>query len=217
MRKKPLIGIVARPNTAKNNKMILSVYQNYVKKINKNNGIPILILNPQNIDYEVDQEKCLTSTEEQELLLVLKLCDGILMPGGDEGFMYDYFITKYALDHNVPLLGICLGMQLIGECLGGKLIDVPNHYLKEHKVILKRDSLLNKIYQSNTILVNSRHQSQIVDVCPNYISATSEDGVIEGIEDKTKLFCIGVEWHPEDLDAEQLFQEFIKKSSQYRG
>lgn len=216
MKKKPIIGIIVRPNISENNKLVLGVYENYVKKMIANGGIPFIILNPQNLDYEIEYKKKLKEEEEKDLEDILKLCDGILMPGGSDGYEYDYFITDYAIQNNIPLLGICLGMQLMAECLGGKLEKVSNHYLTNHEVILKETSKLKQIYKNELIFTNSRHHYQVVNLDSKYISAFSNDGVIEGLEVDSNDFCIGVEWHPEDLENNKLFEEFIEACINYK-
>lgn len=215
MREKPLIGIVARPNISENKKMILGVYENYIKKIIMNGGIPYIILNPINLEYEIEFKKKLKDSDKKDLEKILKLCDGILMPGGSDGYDYDYFITEYAIENNIPLLGICLGMQLISEYLGGHLEKVCNHYLTNHEVTLKESSKIKQIYQTDTIFTNSRHHFQVIGLDSKYISAFSKDGVIEAIEVDNNDFCIGVEWHPEDLESDKLFQEFIERCKMY--
>jgi len=150
----------------------------------------------------------------------LKLCDGIIIPGGSILYPYHYQVLNYAYENNIPVLGICMGHQLIGLYSSNSEEDyldkVDNHYSlkKEHHLVnFKEGSLLKEIFGSS-IMVNSRHYYKLKEVNePFVITGTSEDGVIESIEYITdKHFIIGVQWHPEDLDnMNNLYNVFLKE------
>ena len=182
---KPIIGIVARKIDN-----IYKVNENVVKKIVKNGGIPILIL----------------PTNFKDLLSVLNICNGIVMPGGSDIYECDRFIFKYSTDNDIPILGICLGMQIMEENFLTK--TKTNHQGINHNIITKRGSIINRLI--GDILVNSRHNECISDSKDYYITARSTDGCIEAIEHKTNKFNVGVQWHPEDLEDDSLFIEFIR-------
>ena len=182
---KPIIGIVKRGVDD-----IYKVNKSLAGKLIKAGAIPILILSD-NID-DLDE--------------VLKLCDGIVMPGGKDIYDYDRYICKYATYNDIPLLGICIGMQIMNEKYLEKTKE--NHQNVMHKIITKEGTIINKLI-GNTY-VNSRHEECITDVDDYIISAYSEDGVIEAIEHKNNKFNVGVQWHPEDLTDDSLFIEFVK-------
>ncbi len=186
--KKIIIGVVARANKI-NNKDFIGTYDNYLKMIIKCGGIPIIIK-----PYDYDN-----------LIYLLNLCDGILSPGGDDYDNYDLFIYDYCIKKDIPYLGICLGFQT----MSGELVNVNNHYNTYHKIYLNKKSKLYKIYNKETLLVNSRHHQKIVKT-NDFISSKAEDDTIESIEVLNKKFIVGVQWHPEDLNDELLFNEFIK-------
>ncbi|MCM1053588.1 MAG: gamma-glutamyl-gamma-aminobutyrate hydrolase family protein [Ruminococcus sp.] len=151
----------------------------------------------------------------------ISFCDGIILSGGDNVKDNDFKLVEYLYDNDIPTLGICLGMQIMSKLLGGEEIKVEGHYSTNnyvHKVFINRKSLLFKILDKDEILVNSRHRDGITN---NYIgvNAKSEDNIIEGIEDSSKKFFLGVEWHPESLNDKnsynlfKYFVEQIKKSS----
>ena len=91
---------------------------------------------------------------------------------------------------------------------------VPNHLINDmyaHYVNIKKDSLLYSILKKDKILVNSRHKSAIKST-DLVVSAISSDGVIEAVEDSTKKFFVGLEWHPElimDENSLQIFDYFV--------
>jgi putative glutamine amidotransferase len=65
-------------------------------------------------------------------------------------------------------------------------------------VKLTKNSLLHRICGTDRLMVNSAHHQAVKSVGPDIIvNATADDGVIEGLEDPRKRFCIGVQWHPE--------------------
>ena len=77
-----------------------------------------------------------------------------------------------------------------------------------------KNTKLHSIITSNKLYVNSAHHQSIKNAGKNLtINAISKDGVIEGIEDPKKLFCIGVQWHPEffiNSGDKKLIKNFIK-------
>lgn len=148
---------------------------------------------------------------------ILDMCDGVIFQGGTDIYPYHFEILNYCYNNNIPVLGICMGMQIIGlyqnKQLEEDLIKVDNHYNTEHKIIINKDSILYKLYGGNMI-VNSRH-NYVIDYInePFIVSSKSEDGVIEGIEliDK-EHFILGLQFHPEDMDnMNKLYNYFIKE------
>jgi len=125
---------------------------------------------------------------------------------------FEIAITRAMLKADKPILGICGGQQLLAVALGGSLIqhipDEVNEALAHeqpnprheagHHVAIKEGSKLHQITGEVLIPVNSAHHQAVKDVPDNVVvDAVAPDGVIEGIEDPTRTFCIGVQWHPE--------------------
>lgn len=137
---------------------------------------------------------------------VIDECDGIIFQGGSVFEEYDMEALKYIYEKDIPTLGICLGMQLMGVFLDGTLEEIDGHLNTEHDVIINRHS---KIYDNNTIVkVNSRHKYVLKDTNAQIVGRDMY-GNIEAIEDKNKKFFVGVQWHPEDID-DKVFSCFIK-------
>ncbi len=141
----------------------------------------------------------------------IRKCDGIVLPGGSAFSENDFKIVKYLYDNNIPTLGICLGMQAMVETYNNRQeYKVENHNRKEeyvHKVRINKNSLLYKIINESTIIVNSRHNFAIKEPYFN-VNAVSDDLIIEGIEDPNKRFFLGLQWHPESLNDNNSYKIF---------
>ncbi|MCZ8521680.1 MULTISPECIES: gamma-glutamyl-gamma-aminobutyrate hydrolase family protein [Paenibacillus] len=141
--------------------------------------------------------------------------------------------VRYALQTNKPLLAICRGVQVLNVALGGTLYqDLPSEYpgaaahmqhgeargKATHSVYIAENSLLWSIFRHNQVRVNSLHHQAIRQAAPGLtVTATSPDGVIEGVELGEHPFAVGVQWHPESMTASdpfmrRLFRELVKKS-----
>lgn len=219
---RPLIGVVAR-FIESDDVVRANVSEGCRKTIIECGGNPIMIMPPQNINYlEVkynDQEE-LTLEEKEMLIRQIKLCDGIVIPGGNKINKFDKFIMEYVIDNDIPVIGICLGMQIMSNYKKDKIWNERNtstieHNTKENKahyVSVLEDSILYSIIKSNRFMVNSRHNFHIVENDYFDTVAYSGDNYIEAIEIKNKKFVLGVQWHPETLNDEtskSLFMYFI--------
>lgn len=154
---------------------------------------------------------------------LLKICSGFIIPGGNNWHIIDEMMINYALINDIPLLGICAGMQAIanrqnfcGSDESDKTIPIKeeNHYsLKKycHHVNIN-NGLLKNIIQKDRIKVNSRHHFKVIKEDFFQVDAWSDDKIIEAIHIPNKKFILGIQWHPEDLDDEntkKIFETFI--------
>jgi len=133
---------------------------------------------------------------------------------------FEFALLKEALEKDIPFLGICNGMQVLNVLLGGDLIQhIPDYILSKinheqphpkhvpsHPIIIKPDTIISKLAGGHKeIMVNSTHHQAVHNLGNNLIiSATAPDGVIEAIESISSKFAIGVEWHPEYLNDNNL-------------
>ena len=130
------------------------------------------------------------------------------------------------LRRDLPMLGICGGAQAINVALGGSLYqDIATQlpHAREHQrnhsnghvIKLLHGTLLQKIFNRQTIKVNTTHHQAIRDPGKDLIvNARAPDGLIEGIESTKHSFVLGVQWHPEVLaqrsaEHRKLFSLFI--------
>jgi putative glutamine amidotransferase len=153
--------------------------------------------------------------------------------GRDE---YELELVRRATDADLPLLAICRGIQVLNVARGGTLVQdihdelggAINHEVHEPRVAIAHDvwiapgSLLERLMQArleqaDECPVNSRHHQAVKDVGEGLVvTATAPDGVIEAIEDPSRRFCLGVQWHPENFyrtgEFRPLFEGLVNAS-----
>lgn len=146
-------------------------------------------------------------------------------------FSLERELIRHALKKEMPILGICGGMQMLNVSAGGTLYqDIRKQMPKSlqhqrggkpaHLIEVKKGTLLSKIMRRNPLQVNSAHHQGVKQVAPGYIiNAEAPDGVIEGIEAVGYPFVLGVQWHPEFLNVEDqstsLFKAFLKIAARH--
>ena len=154
-------------------------------------------------------------------------------PGRDE---FEMALVKATLAAGKPLLAICRGMQVLNVACGGSLVqDIPSqvpgalaHSVSPprnaiaHTAALTRGSRLHEILgdlmeAGDLCPVNSRHHQSVARVAAGLEpTAIAIDGVIEGIERPGPVFCVGVQWHPENFwetgEFQTLFDRFVQEA-----
>ncbi|NDJ60242.1 MAG: gamma-glutamyl-gamma-aminobutyrate hydrolase family protein [Chloroflexi bacterium] len=145
-------------------------------------------------------------------------------------------VARWAVSDDLPVFGICRGQQVFNVALGGSLLqDIPSALgdavthrdqseprdKRLHEVAIDGASQLSQIIGATRANVNSIHHQAVGAVAPGVrVAAHSPDGVIEALEVPDRRFALTVQWHPEDLyaddpTAQQLFAAFIKSASDY--
>ncbi|MBN2543528.1 gamma-glutamyl-gamma-aminobutyrate hydrolase family protein [bacterium] len=234
---KPVIGITCSHALAKKRESGIPdqsfdlLKNEYSDIVHRTGGIPLLI---PNLEHPEGLEN------------YAGILDGLLLSGGGDVHpsyfgqenTHSTYISKQRdvmefellkLCENIPILGICRGLQLINIFYGGTLhqdfsvrdtkcilhrgIDLKVTY---HQINIEENSALRKILNTDRILVDSSHH-QVLDAVPESITpvAYAEDGVIEAIEVKGKKFCLAVQWHPERINDEssiKIFSAFINEA-----
>ena len=227
---RPVIGIVARSEENENGSSMLYVFEAVRQSIINCGGEPFLLLPPQDLDYYKTRNKDypeFTIEEEKRMLKWLDMCDGIILPGGYKLTNFDRYVVEYATEKDVPILGICLGMQIL-SCYKENIEIVPidenhlNHKQESsagvsHRVDIKKDNILYDILKKDSIMVNSFHKKQATPNKYYEVIAYSEDGIIEAIQNKNNTFNLGVQWHPEknyleDENSKKIIDALIEYS-----
>ncbi len=234
--RKPVIGI-----TGNHADTDCRLSEMYYKSVVAAGGVPVII--PPVADAGV-------------IVNTLGRIDGLLLSGGaDYNPLYageeplpalhginaerdlpELLVARLAYDRQIPMLGICRGIQTLAMALGGKVaqdIDAsgagdPGLRVKHsqdarrdeptHSVRIERDSILHTLYCSERIAVNSFHHQAVALAGERFrVTAVAADGVVEAIESREFKSIMGVQWHPECMeDGLPLFCWLVKQAAHYR-
>ena len=192
-------------------------------------------------------------TDRHVIINTLSRIDGLILSGGgdynplwageepspllhginQERDNAELLIARLAYNRQIPILGICRGIQTLAIALGGKvkqdISDVATMKHSQdadrseptHSVAVEKDSTLYRIYseaQQCSMFVNSFHHQAVSDSGTKFrIVATAPDGVIEAMESSEYKPILGVQWHPECMESGlPLFQWLVGEASLYR-
>ncbi|MCQ2114279.1 MAG: gamma-glutamyl-gamma-aminobutyrate hydrolase family protein [Bacteroidaceae bacterium] len=208
----------------------------YYKSVIRAGGIPIII--PPSDDKDV-------------IINTLDKIDGLILSGGGdadpryfgeepspllhtiskERDLPEILTIQLAYHRQIPILGICRGIQMMVSVLGGSIHQDIGHIegvlqhsqeqerdKTSHSVNLKKDSILYSLYNKEKIEVNSFHHQAVKEVGDKFrIIGTSSDGVIEAVESTEHKPMIGVQWHPECLESgAPIFKWFVEQASLFQ-
>lgn len=225
---RPLIGISA--NTAD---IDLTLRRVYCDQIVRAGGVPMVL--PPVDDAEV-------------LINMLEGIDGLVLTGGADynplwygeqpekelhtinstRDLPELLLTRLAFNRQIPILGICRGVQTMAIALGGNLVQDLKTPLKHsqdaprseatHSVTITEGSTLYGLYGQETF-VNSFHHQAVKDCGSHlHVVATAPDGVIEAVESTEQKALMGVQWHPEWMGDEglKLFEWLTQRSREFK-
>jgi len=191
--------------------------QGYYMSVLEAGGTPVVI-------PSYDNEKALVS--------LLDTLDGLVLSGGadiDPDYLgeepldcisvnprrdaQELMLVRLAVERQIPILGICRGIQMLTAALGGKLYqDIKTQHgvsciehsqtiargLPSHDVKIEKNSLLYSLMGTETLAVNSFHHQAVKEVPQGFrVTATASDGIIEAMESTVFRPILGVQWHPE--------------------
>ena len=242
MQKQPLIGISGSIEHDESRQFIV---RDYMKCLARAGGVPLLM----SLDMT-----------DAELEACLDAMDGILLSGGTDvdpalfgeqphqrigeidplrdGF--EARLIASAIQRDLPLFGICRGIQVLNIILGGSIYqDLPSQYQSStgvpllghdqtsperypsHTIDLVTGTPLHALFGRDTLRVNSCHHEAIRELAPCLLTcATSPDGVIEAAYNPKARYMLGVQWHPERMRDEAsaaLFTSFVDAASKTRA
>ena len=146
-------------------------------------------------------------------------------------------LVRLAYDRQIPMLGICRGMQMIVAALDGEIYQdiytqVEGRLLKHsqdldrryasHRVSIQENNILNHIFNKTELFVNSFHHQAVRNPGSRLkVAALSADGIIEAVESAEYKSIIGVQWHPECFILRQeesmmpLFDWLVREASSF--
>jgi putative glutamine amidotransferase len=234
---RPLIGIPCHASfRAETGRPIYGNNRSYIHALEAAGGVPVLI--PMLDDFSM-------------LDTLLAHLDGLLLPGGvdiqpsrygEEKHLlaeepdqrldeFELGLAAWALQEDIPILGICRGMQLINVALGGSLYqdlstqypgsirhsqrDLPRTHIA-HRIVVQPGGRMESVLGAQEVWVNSLHHQAVKDPGEGvHISGRAEDDVAELLEVSAHRFVIAVQSHPEEIytlvpACARLFSAFVQ-------
>ena len=228
----PVIGVPLRYAHSDDGHPILYLAER-VRRAFQYAGADVYSIVPvQNVDYiNTKGNEFSELTVEQKAIIHrnLDLCDGVFFPGGIKFTPYDRYLLEVAIEKKIPVLAVCLGMQLL-SCYDEEVkLEDNNSSVKHdqgkeediliHEVTIDKNSRLYQILGQEKIMVNSFHKRHATDNHVYRTVATSSDGQIEALEYPGETFNLGVQWHPEisyefDENSKKIIDAFLEASKE---
>lgn len=228
--RQPVIGI-----TGNYEDLTCKLGQGYYQSVVAAGGVPVII--PPVADSDT-------------IVNTLSRIDGLILSGGGdfnplwtgeepsvklgginkERDLPELLITRLAYNRQIPMLGICRGIQTLAIALGGEVDqDISDKGTVKHSqnadrsepthsVTIAHDSILAQLYNHERIAVNSFHHQAVKAPGNQFrVVAKAADGIIEAIESTEFKSILGVQWHPECLETGlPLFQWLVGEASAFR-
>ena len=228
--KRPVIGI-----TGNYEDLTCKLGRGYYQSVVEAGGVPVVI--PPVADKHV-------------IINTLEHIDALILSGGadinplwtgeepspklhginQERDLPELLIARLAYNRQIPMLGICRGIQTLASAFGGKvsqdICDVATVKHSQdadrseatHSVTIEQDSTLFNIYKEEKLMVNSFHHQAVAETGDKFrIIAKSADGIVEAMESTEFKSILGVQWHPECMEEGlPLFQWLVTEAKSYR-
>ena len=228
--KRPVIGI-----TGNYEDLTCKLGRGYYQSVVEAGGVPVVI--PPVADKHV-------------IINTLEHIDALILSGGgdinplwageepsprlhginQERDLPELLIARLAYNRQIPMLGICRGIQTLATAFGGKvsqdICDVATVKHSQdadrseatHSVTIEQDSTLFNIYKEDKLMVNSFHHQAVAEAGDKFrVVAKSADGIVEAMESTEFKSILGVQWHPECLEEGlPLFQWLVDEAKSYR-
>ena len=217
-RERPLVAVTAtvQPGGARQQPAVF-LYADYVEALERAGLAPVLLT---------------PAHSRATVHAILDACSGLVLSGGEDveparfgavphpalGAVspardeLEWQALDRALERQLPVLGICRGIQVLNVYFGGTLYqdlqsELPGEATHDpagglrrrlHYVTIDEGARLREIAGTSRIFTNSSHHQAVREVAPALaVTARTEDGVIEGVEARNGAWVIGVQWHPE--------------------
>jgi len=174
---------------------------------------------------------------------VLDMLDGLILAGGSdidpasygakqdpetgttwpERDRFELALGTRALERDMPLLGICRGMEMMNVIQGGTLnqhlgLELHRHtpgVFADHRVRLESGSLAARVVGGETTEVKSAHHQGVEQLGEGVVvTGHADDGVVEAIELPEKTFAVGVLWHPEEDERSRVIGSLVNEARQ---
>lgn len=228
---RPVIGICAAIERARWgawDTLVLLSPRNYSLAVQREGGLA-LILSPDDAVAE-DPEQ------------LLDMLDGLILAGGSDvdpasygqapapetsgtsadRDRFEIALARAALERDMPVLGICRGMQLLNVACGGTLVqhidDIGTHRhtpgeFSDHEVELEPESLAARVAGAERVAVKSHHHQGVERLGDGFeVTGRDSGDLIEAIEIPEQQFALGVLWHPEEDEQSRVIGALVEEA-----